>query len=155
MRDRNVTGTIWDSAPSRFVSRVIIIIMITIMMMMIIIIIMMMMMRRRRIIIIIIIIITTTTTIMMMMIIIIIIIMIMMRMRRRMIIIIITIIAFKGAIPDFLQSPHCTANRLQHVRSSVPGANVCTSSATHRALITCNMTCYVPHSRKGQLSYEV
>ena len=43
--------------------------------------------------------------------------------------------------------------RLQHVRSSGPGANVCTSRETHRALITCNMTCYVPRSTKGQLSY--
>ena len=37
------------------------------------------------------------------------------------IIIIMNIIAFKGAIQDFLQSPHCAANCLQHVRSSGPG----------------------------------
>ena len=43
---------------------------------------------------------------------------------------IIIIIALKGAIQDFLQSPHCAANRLQHVRSSGSGAN--------RAQITCN-----------------
>ena len=66
------------------------------------------------------------------------------------IIIIIIIIAFQGAIRDFLQSPHCAANRLQHVRSSGPGAIVCKSRAAHRALITCNM-CYVPRGTKGRL----
>ena len=52
-----------------------------------------------------------------------------------------------------LQSPHCTMNCLQHVRSSGPGAIVCNSRATHRALITCNMSCYVARGSKGQLSY--
>ena len=33
------------------------------------------------------------------------------------------------------------------------GAIVCKSRATHRALITCNMSCYVPRDMKGQLSY--
>ena len=47
----------------------------------------------------------------------------------------IIIIAFKGAIRDFLQSPHCVANHLQHIRSSGPGTIVCKSRATHRALI--------------------
>ena len=53
------------------------------------------------------------------------------------------IIAFKGAIRDFLQSPHSAANCLQHVRSSGPGVTVCKSRATHRALITCKcrVTC--------------
>ena len=69
------------------------------------------------------------------------------------IIIIIMIIAFQGTIRDWLQSPHCASNRLQHVRSSGPGAIVCKSRATHRALITCNMSCYVPRGTKGQLSY--
>ena len=32
-------------------------------------------------------------------------------------IIMIIIIAFKGAIRDFLQPPHCAANCLQHIRS--------------------------------------
>ena len=63
------------------------------------------------------------------------------------IIIIIIIIAFKGAIQDFffLQSLHSAANHLQHVRSSGPGAIVCKSRATHRALITCkcHVTCQV------------
>ena len=49
-------------------------------------------------------------------------------------------IAFKGA------------NRLQHVRSSGPGASLCKSRATHRTLIICN-SCYLPHGTKGQLSY--
>ena len=66
---------------------------------------------------------------------------------------IIIIIAFKGAIRDFLQSPHSAANCLQHARSSGPGAIVCKSRATHRALIACNMSCYVPLGTKGQLSY--
>ena len=48
------------------------------------------------------------------------------------IMIIIIIIALKGSIQDFLQSPHCAANRFQHVRSRGPGANVCKSHAAHR-----------------------
>ena len=45
----------------------------------------------------------------------------------------------------FWQSPSCAVNHLQHVRSSGPGAIVCKSRATHRALITCNMSfmCHV------------
>ena len=82
-----------------------------------------------------------------------IIIVIMMMMMMMMIIIIIIIIAFTGAVPDVLQSPHCAANCLQHVRSSGPGAILCKSRATHRALITCNMSCDVPRGTKGQLSY--
>ena len=66
---------------------------------------------------------------------------------------VIIIIALKGAIRDFLQFPHSTANCLQHARSSSPGAIVCKSRATHRALIMCNMSCYVPLGTKGQLSY--
>ena len=53
--------------------------------------------------------------------------------------VIIIIIAFKGAIRDFLQSPHSAANCLQHVRSSGQGAIVFKSRATHRALITCHL----------------
>ena len=64
-----------------------------------------------------------------------------------------TTIAFKGAIRDFLQSPHCTANHLQYAHWSGPGAILCKSCATHRALITCNMLCNVPSGTKGQLSY--
>ena len=67
--------------------------------------------------------------------------------------IIIIIIAFKGAIQDFLQSPHCAKNCRQHVRSNGQGAIMCKSRATHRALIMCNMSCDVPLGTKGQLSY--
>ena len=42
---------------------------------------------------------------------------------------------------------------LQHVRSSGPSVIVCKSCATHWALITCNMSCYVPRGKKGQLSF--
>ena len=62
----------------------------------------------------------------------------------------IIITAFNGAIQDCLQSPHCASNRLQHVRSTGSSAIMCKS---HRALIMCNMLCYVPHGTKGQLSY--
>ena len=34
-----------------------------------------------------------------------------------------------------------TANCLQHIRSSGPGAILCKSRATHRAFITCNLQC--------------
>ena len=63
------------------------------------------------------------------------------------------IIAFKGATRNFLQSPHSAANCLQHARSSGSGEIVCKPRATHRALITCNMSCYVPLGTKGRLSY--
>ena len=36
-----------------------------------------------------------------------------------------------GSTRYFLQSPHCAANCLQHVRSSGPGTIVCKSRATH------------------------
>ena len=58
---------------------------------------------------------------------------------------------FQRHYSRFLQSPHCVTNCLQHVRSSGPGAIVCKSCATHRALITCNMPCYVPRGTKRQL----
>ena len=46
------------------------------------------------------------------------------------------IIAFKNAIQNSAQSPHC----LQHFRSSEAGAIVCKSCATYRALF---MSCYM------------
>ena len=64
---------------------------------------------------------------------------------------IIIIVALKGAIPDFLQSPHCAANCLQHVRSSGPDAIECKSRAAHRALITCNMYCATWYEGTAQL----
>ena len=61
------------------------------------------------------------------------------------VLIMIIIITFKGAIRDFLQSPHSAANCLRHVHSSGPGATVCKSCATHRALVTCkcHVTCHL------------
>ena len=66
------------------------------------------------------------------------------------IILIIIIIAMKGAFQDFLQSPHCAANCLQHMRSSGQGPIVCKSRAAHRARITWNMSCATWYE---QLSY--
>ena len=67
------------------------------------------------------------------------------------------IITFKGAIRDFLQSPHCAANRLQHVRSSGPGAVECKSRATHRALVTlatCRVTCHVVRRKSSAIKFN-
>ena len=71
-------------------------------------------------------------------------------------IIIIIIIAFKGAVRDFLQSPHSTANCLQHVHSSGPGATVCKSRATHQALITCkcHVTCHLVRRDSSAVKFD-
>ena len=71
-------------------------------------------------------------------------------------IIIIIIIAFKGAIRDFLQSPHSAANCLQHVRSSGQGAIVCKSRAIHRALITCkcHVTCPLVQRDSSAIQFD-
>ena len=71
-------------------------------------------------------------------------------------IIIIIIIAFKGAIRDFLQSPHSAANCLQHARSSGPGAIVCKSRATHRTLITCkcHVTCHLVRRDSSDIKFD-
>ena len=58
--------------------------------------------------------------------------------------IIIIIMAFKGAIQDFLQSPHSAANCLQHICTKGLGTIMCKSRATHQALITCK--CHVTYS---------
>ena len=70
--------------------------------------------------------------------------------------IIIIIIAFKGAIPDFLQSPHSAASCLQHVRSSGPGAVACKSRATHEALITCkcHVTCHLVRRDSSAIKFD-
>ena len=81
----------------------------------------------------------------------IIIIIIMMMMVIIIIIIIIIIIAFIGAIRDFLQSPYCVANCLQHVRSNGQGTIVYKSRLTHRALITWNMSCATSYEGTAQL----
>ena len=72
------------------------------------------------------------------------------------IIIIIIIITFKGAIRDFLQSPHSATNCLQHVRSSGPGAIMCKSRATHRALITgkCHVTCHLVRRDSSAIKFD-
>ena len=72
------------------------------------------------------------------------------------IIIIIIKIAFKGAIRDFLQSPHSATNCLQHVHSGGPGATVCKSRATHRALITCkcHVTCYLVRRDSSAIKFD-
>ena len=70
--------------------------------------------------------------------------------------IIIIIIAFKGAIRDFLQSPHSAANCLQHVRSSGPGATMCKSHETHQALITCkcHVTCHLVRRDSSAIKFD-
>ena len=70
--------------------------------------------------------------------------------------IIIIIIAFKGANRDFLQPPHSAANCLQLVRSSNPGAIVCKSRATHRALITCkcHVTCHLVRRDSSAIKFD-
>ena len=64
-------------------------------------------------------------------------------------IIIITIIILE--IRDFLQSLHCVANCLQHVRSSGLGAIMCKSCTTHWALIKCNILCATWYKGTAQL----
>ena len=93
---------------------------------------------------------TTTTTIIIIVVVVIIIVVVVTTTTTTTIII---ITAFKGAVRDLLQSPHCAANCLQHVRSSGPGAIACKSLATQRVLITRKISCYVPLGTKGQLSY--
>ena len=75
---------------------------------------------------------------------------------RQMVIIIIIIIAFKGTIRDFVQSPHSAANCLQHVRLSGPGATMCKSPATHRALITCkcHVTCHLVRRDSSAIKFD-
>ena len=65
----------------------------------------------------------------------------MMMMVMMMMMIIIIIIAFRGAIQDCLQSSQCAANRLQHVRSSGPGAIMQHIERLSRA--TCRVTCHM------------
>ena len=66
------------------------------------------------------------------------------------------IIAFKGAIRDFWQSPHSAANYLQHARSSGPGAIVCKWRATHRTLITCkcHVTCHLVRRDSSAFKFD-
>ena len=59
-------------------------------------------------------------------------------------VLLIIIIALKGTIRYFLQSPQCAANRLQHVRSSGPGAIMCNKSSA----------CHMQHAVLGASLYE-
>ena len=56
----------------------------------------------------------------------------------------------------FLQSPHIAENCLQYVRSSSPGAIVCKSRATHRALITCKChgTCHLVRRDSSAIEFD-
>ena len=50
-----------------------------------------------------------------------------------------------------ISDPHCAANRLQHIRSSGPGAIVCKSRAAHGALIMRNISCATWYEGTAQL----
>ena len=53
---------------------------------------------------------------------------------------------------NLLTAPRTVSN----THSGCPDSIVCKSRATHRAPITCNISCYMPRGRKGQLScYEL
>ena len=69
---------------------------------------------------------------------------------------IIIVIAFKGAIRSFLQSPHSAANSLQHIRSSDLGAIVCKSHATHLALIMCkcHVKCHLVRRDSSAIKFD-
>ena len=68
----------------------------------------------------------------------------------------IIIITFKGAVRDFLQSPHSAANCLQHAHSSGPGATACKLCATHRAHITCKcpVTCHLVRRDSSAIKFD-
>ena len=53
--------------------------------------------------------------------------------------------------PRLLQSPHCTTNCLQHIRSSGQSTIMCKSHGTHRALVMCNMLCTTWYEGTAQL----
>ena len=63
------------------------------------------------------------------------------------------LLAFKGAIRDFFYNLLTVTRTVSNTYAQVAlGAIVYKSRATHRALITCNMSFYVPLGTKGQLS---
>ena len=68
-------------------------------------------------------------------------------------IMIIIIIALKGTIRDFLQSPHCATNRLQHARSSGPGAIVCKSRAS-RAFHVQHVVCHMVRRDRSTIEFD-
>ena len=68
----------------------------------------------------------------------------------------IIIVALKGAIQDFLQSPHCTTNRLQHVRSSDLTAKSCENHVQHiehLARATC-VTCHEVRRDSSAIKFD-
>ena len=56
----------------------------------------------------------------------------------------------------FFTSPHSAAKCLQHVRSSSPGAIVCKSRATHRALIRCkcHVACHLVRRDSSAIKFD-
>ena len=59
----------------------------------------------------------------------------------------------KFGTPVATLSGACAVNCLQHVPSSGQDVTVCRLSVTHRAVITCNMSCVIWY--EGQLIYSV
>ena len=82
---------------------------------------------------------------------IIIIIIMMMMMMMMMMILIFILIALKDTIRDFLFFVFVISSLFQHVRSGGQGTIVCTSPATHPALITRNMSCTTWYEDTEQL----
>ena len=66
-------------------------------------------------------------------------------------IVILIVITFKGAVWDFIQSPLCAVNHLQHVHSSGPGMTMCKSCAACWLLFMCTMSCYMWYEGTAQL----
>ena len=67
-------------------------------------------------------------------------------------IIIVVIIAFKGAIRYFLQSPHSAANCLKRTLKW-PGRSCVQITCNTSSACRVQVSCYVPLGTKGQLSY--
>ena len=72
-----------------------------------------------------------------------------------MIIIIIIVIAIQRRYSRFftISPQRRELSPTRTLKINGPGAIVCKSRATYRALIACNMSCYMPLGTKGQLSY--
>ena len=64
----------------------------------------------------------------------------------------IIIIAFKGAIQDFLQLPPCRA--VSNTYTQVARAQLCANPVQHTEHLL-HATCRVAHGMKGQLCYQV
>ena len=76
----------------------------------------------------------------------------MMMMIMMMMIMIIIIIAFKVANRGGFFTISSQRREAYTYAQVATGAIVCKSRATHRELITCKMSCYVPRGTKGQVS---